>query len=226
MQMMTPRRTLAVLTAVAGCLTSALAVAPSSAAPAAAAPVTVRVFVAPATASGHPAPGFTVKADPQGIVYCAPAEASQVAVSSNVETCSPSAAYAVACWRSATPKRVLCLQDPRRKQLRELTLSGKFAATSPISKRRLAPFGIVLSDGTYCTIRDGGAWGQRKSQPNFFGSYSCTKHGVVWSPPNAAHFGVDESKPSWTVKTGNGAGTGPLTTRHVVRAYFVATATG
>jgi hypothetical protein len=211
--------------AVVACSAGVLAVPASAATPAPAAPATVRVFVAPVDATGHAASGFSVKVEKDDVVECAPALTSPVSISPNVEECSPSAAYAVACWKSATPHQALCLENPRRKQLTAAKVSGKFSPTKPVSKTRLSPFGIVLTDGTYCTIRDGGAWGQMKAHPNYFGSYSCTRHGVVWSPPNAAHYGVNKSSASWTVQTGNGAGTGGLTTRHVARAYYVATAT-
>jgi hypothetical protein len=222
--MFTPTRPRWIL-AIGACSAVVLAV-PASAAPRADGPATVRIDVAPVTASGHASDGFTVKVEKDDVVECAPALTSPVSISPNVEECSPSAAYAVACWKSATPHQVLCLEDPRHKQLIAAKVTGKFAPTAPVSARKLAPFGIVLTDGTYCTIRDGGAWGQLKSHPNYFGSYSCSKHGVVWSKPNASHFGVDESTSTWTVQTGSAAGKGALTSRAIARAYFVATATG
>jgi hypothetical protein len=208
----------------AACLGGVLAV-PASAASGSAPSATVRVYVAPVTAAGHAADGFAVKVEKDDVIECAPALTSPVSISPNVEECSPSAAYAVACWKSATLHQALCLEDPRHKQLIAAKVTGKFSPTKPVSKAKLSPFGIVLTDGTYCTIRDGGAWGQLKSHPNYFGSYSCSKHGVVWSKPNAAHFGVNESTSTWTVQTGGAAGKGGLTTRDIARAYFVATAT-
>jgi hypothetical protein len=203
-----------------------LAALPASAAPRAAAPATIRVIVAPVTASGHAASGFTVKPDRQYQVFCAPTSPSPVSISPNVAECSPSAAYAVACWKSATPKQALCLLDPRKHILKAGRLMNGFAPTKAVPNKELSPFVLILTDGTVCSIRDGGAWGYLKSHPKYFGTYSCSKHGVVWSPPNAVHYGVDESSSSWTVQTGSAAGKGGLTTRHVARAYFVATATG
>lgn len=209
---------------VAALLVTGLASSPAFGSAAPVPPATVKVFVAPVTASGVAASGFTVKSEPGDVVTCSPAYPSPVSISPNVEECSPSAAYAVACWKSATAHQALCLLDPRKQRLTAAKLTGKFGATKAISKRELSPFVIVLTDGTYCSIRDGGAWGSLKSHPTYYGSYSCSKHGVVWSPSNAAHYGVDESAASWTVRTGNAGGGGSLTTRHVAKAYFVATA--
>jgi hypothetical protein len=212
---------------VAALLMPFLAGSASSASPASHA-TTVRIFTTPVTASGHAASGFTVKAERDDEVDCSPASPSPVAISPNVEECSPSAAYAVACWKSATPHRVLCMLDPRSHKLTSAKLIGKFAKTPAVSAKQLAPFVIVLTDGTVCSIRDGGAWGQLKQHPNYYGAYSCNRHGVVWlrytSHTTVVHNGVDESASSWTVQTATGD-SGPLITRHIARAYFVATAT-
>lgn len=220
MRILPSRRVAAVLAAP---LVAVLAF-PANATSQVSAPATVKIFVAPVTASGHLAAGFTVKPDKGYVIYCSPDFPSPVSVSPNVQECSPSAAYAVACWKSATPKRAFCLLDPRKHQLRVGVVKGGFASSKQVPDKQLSPFVIVLTDGTTCFIRDGGAWGFLKSHPHYFGSYSCSKHGVVWSPPNAAHYGVNESAASWTVQTGNAAGKGGLTTRHVAKAYFVDTA--
>ncbi|MGN6475475.1 MAG: hypothetical protein ACTHK4_17775 [Mycobacteriales bacterium] len=195
----------------------------SDAAPAAHAG-TVQIFVAPVKASGHHAPGFTVVSEHGGDVFCNPADPSPVSVSANVEECSPSVEYAVACWLSSRAGRVLCLRNPRKAVLSSIRLSGPFADTPPVSAHRLSPFYLLLSDGAVCSIRDGGAWATLKSHPNYRGTYSCTKNGDVWSKPHAAHSGVDETSAVWTVQTASAKGTGPLTTRHVAKAYFVETA--
>lgn len=215
------------LLAAAGAVTMFLS--PPASASTRSAPVTVRIFVAPVTASGHAAQGFTVKGQHGLSVMCEPGDPSPVSVSKNVDECSPSAAYAVACWKAATAGRVLCMRDPRSHEIDSMKLSGRFATTAPVSARELAPFVIVLADGTVCSIRDGGAWGTLKGHPDLYGSYSCTRHGVVWTRydghTNQAHNGVNESTPIWTVRTSPG-GAKPLVVRHVLRAYFVATANG
>jgi hypothetical protein len=104
---------------------------------------------------------------------------------------------------------------------------GRFAKTKIAKARDRAPLVIVLTDGTHCQIRDGGAWGQLKGHPNLYGAYSCTRHGAVWArmsgSRSAAHWGVNESDPSWTVRTA-GFRAHHTVLRHVARAYFVSTA--
>jgi hypothetical protein len=184
----------------------------------------VSIDVAPVTSTGHASPGFTVNAERGGNVSCSPSSPSPSAISKNIEECYPTAEYAVACWKSAAAGKVLCMRDPRKKQLSSIKLSGKFAPTAPVSKAKLSPFVIVLTDGDSCEIRIGGTGGILKSHPHYFTSYYCAKDGVVWSKPNATHSGVDETGSSWTVQTASGTGTGKLVTRHVARAYYVATA--
>jgi len=186
---------------------------------------TARIVIRPVTAAGHTASGFRARRQRGMSVSCTPAEPSPGAVSRNIEECSPSAAYAIACWKSVTPHRTLCLRDPRRKAVDSLRLSGRFAPTRVARRRDRAPLLMVLTDGTRCFIRDGGAWGTLKSRPHWYGSYSCSRHGVVWAPPRASHYGVDESHPSWTVRTAPFNGR-RLVTRHIRRAYFVGTAKG
>lgn len=196
---------------------------PASAVPAAKHAATVQVVVHPVTATGHAAAGYTVKRG-QGKITCNPADASPVALSKNVEFCAPSYEYAVACWKSATPHYALCLRDTNTTVLSKLKLTGGFAKTKVAPKKDRAPLRIVLDNGTKCLIRDGGAWSSLKHHPNWYGTYSCTHEGAVWSPPNANHVGIDESHGSWRVHVAPISGEGKLVTRHVKRAYFVATA--
>ena len=208
-------------------LAAAFAVSPTvgSAAPASHR-ATVRVVVAPVTADGHAAPGFTVHPirHPWSVVDCSFKDPSRGAISPNIENCGPSAAYAIACWKSATPKRVLCMQDPSKHVLAEMKRQGRFAPTKLAKPRDRAPLLIVLTDGSRCQIREGGAWGQPKGHPNLYGAYSCDKHGVAWlyakGSHNDPHNGVDESSASWTIRTGNSQ----IVWRHIAQAYFVATA--
>jgi hypothetical protein len=179
--------------------------------------------VAPVTASGEPAAGFTVKNE-SGSVFCSTKSPSPAAISKNIDVCYPTAEYVVACWKSATAGRALCMRDPRKKQLVSIKLDGKFAPTAPVSKARLSPFVIILSDGDSCEIRIGGADGPLESHPRYETSYYCAKDGDVWQLPKAAHSGVNETGASWTVQTARASGTGQLVTRGVARAYFVATA--
>lgn len=80
-----------------------------------------------------------------------------------------------------------------------------------------------LGDGALCSIRDGGAWGTLPGHPKLFGTYGCTHDGAVWARRVAKHNGVNESNPSWTVRTAQ-FGSHTLKTRRVVKAWFVGTA--
>jgi hypothetical protein len=187
--------------------------------------VTKQVVVRPVTRAGHAATGFRVKSQSAASVDCGtPPEPSPGAVDPNIDECGPSYLYAIACWKSARPHHAVCMRDPSSRRLYRIPLMGSFAKASLAKPARRAPLLLVLSDGTRCSIRDGGAWGQRKGHPNWAGTYSCTRHGIVWAPENAAHNGVHEATSSWWVYTGAAGGRGPLTVRTVATAYFVGTA--
>jgi hypothetical protein len=183
---------------------------------------TVQVVIRPVSSTGQPAPGFTV-ADGGGPVYCS-RDPSPGAVDPNIETCGPAAAYVVACWHAAAVGKVLCTRDPSEHSLVSFTGAGGFVPTTALPPEQRAPLLLVLDDGTRCQIRVGGSWSKLKSHPDWLGTYGCGGVTAAWEPPNALHGGVDESTPSWTVKTASMAGTGPLVTRHVRMAYFVGTA--
>ena len=186
---------------------------------------TARVVVRPVTAGGLPAPGFHAVVDHRqsDAVDCRTADPSPGALDRDIEWCSPSAAYAIACWKAAAPHRVLCTRDPRSERVYSIVRDGGFATTDAVTKRNLSPIVLILRDGTVCFIRDGGAWGQLRSHPKWYGTYSCDHHGDVWSKPFAPHDGIDESQPAWTVQTSASSGNGRLTVRTVAKAYFVGT---
>lgn len=215
-------RLLLPLVAAVGMVSSAFVTAPVHAAAGAA---TVRVVVRPVTSAGVPAPGVHVTVDHRksDAVDCSTPDSSPGAVSRNIEWCSPSVAYAIACWKAATPHRVLCSRDPRSERVYSLPRSGKFAKTGLDKKRDLSPIVLILGDGTVCFIRDGGAWGQLKAHPKWYGTYSCDRHGDVWSKPFAPHDGIDETQPVWTVHTSASSGNGTVTVRTVAKAFFVGT---
>jgi hypothetical protein len=215
----------ALWTALAGAAattTTATATAPSAATP----PATHSVIVRPVTSAGQPASGFHVKAQKAGSIDCSFPDASPGAVGRNIEECSPSAEYAIACWKAAEAHHALCMRDPSSRRLYRIRLMSSFAKTAVAKSKSRAPLLIVLTDGTRCSIRDGGAWAVLKSHPKWTGAYTCSRHGVVWAPPHAKHYGIDESATSWSVHTGSATGNGTLTVRHVKRAYFVGTASG
>lgn len=187
---------------------------------------TTRIVVRPVTSAGTPSPGVLVTSDQKaGTVDCRTPEPSPGAVSRDIEFCTPSAAYAIACWKSATPHQVLCSRDPSSGRVYALPRTGGFAATGLAGKRKRAPLTLVLGNGKRCSIRDGGAWSTLKAHPNWYGAYSCDGNAAVWSSPNATHNGIDESRSTWTVHVGSISGNGPVTIRSVRKAYFVGTHT-
>ena len=186
---------------------------------------TSRIVVRPVTQAGTPAQGVLVATDASaGSVGCTPADPSPGAVSRNIEFCSPSAAYAIACWKSATPHQVLCSRDPSSNRVYSLRRSGNFASTGLAARRDRAPLLLVLGNGYRCNIRDGGAWSNLQGHPNWFGAYSCNNnHDAVWSPPNAPHNGINETNSTWTVHVAPISGKNSVTVRTVRKAYFVGT---
>lgn len=215
-------RNLAVVITVAG--VAALTAASQSLA--ATAPPTVKTVVRPVTATGHARAGFTVKDEPSGLVDCSTPDPSPGALSRNIEWCSPSYEYAVACWKSATPQHVLCMRNAAVRQLVKIPRSGAFASTSRAPWLERGPLVLVLTDGAHCSIRNGGTAAVLQQHPTWNATYYCTSNGAVWAPPGAAHQGVDEATPTWTVRTAPVSGYGNVVTRNVARAYFVATYTG
>lgn len=183
---------------------------------------TVKVVVRPVTATGHVRSGYTLTYEPTGSVDCRFPDPSPGAVNNNIELCSPSAEYAVACWKAAALHRVLCMRNPRSKQIVRIPRVGAFAPTDRAPAAQRAPLMIRLGDGDRCSIRDGGAWGSLPGHPDLFGTYSCAHDGAVWATSTAAHHGVNESNPTWTVRTAQ-FGSHTLVTRHVVKAWFVGT---
>jgi hypothetical protein len=157
------------------------------------------------------------------VADCSTADPSPGAVDPNIEFCSPSAAGAIACWKSATPHRLLCLDVYRgHHRVAKIKRTGKFAPTAVPAPADTAPLLMVLSDGDHCEIRDGGAWSTRKTNPKY-PTYGCT-HGNVWADSNAPHAGINESRSAWTVELGAADGKGAVHLAHVAKAYFVGTA--
>jgi hypothetical protein len=192
----------------------------SSSSPAAAA--TVKVVVRPVTSAGVHAAGFQVTRESER-VDCSYTSPSPGAVDRYIDFCSPSVAYAIACWKARVAHHVLCMRNPASHELYRMPRSGRFAKSPLAPTKDRAPLRMVLGNGSVCTIRDGGAWGSLKNHPQWQGTYSCTGGDNVWAPPHAHHDGVNEQNPSWTVHTASAYGTGPITVRHVRKAYFVGT---
>lgn len=180
------------------------------------------IVVRPVTSTGHIASGFTLQGEPKGAVDCSSKSPSPGAIDKNIELCSPSSEYAIACWNAALAHHVLCMRQLRTKNVVRIPRTGAFANT-PIAPPSLrAPLTIKLADGDICTIRDGGAWSQLPGHPHLFGTYGCLHAGAVWASLTQQHFGIDMSHPLWTVRTAHFGGS-VLTTHHVVKAWFVGT---
>jgi len=188
-------------------------------------PPTAVTVVRPVNASGHARPGFSISPPPAPGFWidCRYSHESVGALSPNVEWCSPSAATAIACWKAAAIHKALCLTDALKPELTRFPLfHGRFAPSAVLPAEQRAPLAIELANGRFCRIRDGGAWEFLPHHPNLYGTYSCGLKAAVWAPEGAPHAGVNESKPSWTVRVGR-FGHRDLVKRHVVRAWFVAT---
>jgi hypothetical protein len=185
---------------------------------------TQQTVLYPVTSSGRPAAGYSVTSSNQSIDCSSYVVASPVARSAGILRCSPDSAGAMACWHAQDPHRALCLTDPAQRRLISYPLTGGFGSAPP---RAAVPFGLLLSDGTRCGLRNGGAWPQPVLHPDWQGYYLCGGGTAVWAPPSAlATEGIDESRPAWTVQVGAQSGPSSYVTRTVVTAFYVATATG
>ena len=188
-------------------------------------PATESVVMRPVTGSGLPAAGFTVTDETTLTLDCGStsfdARPSAVAVDDNILACSPSSAFAVACWQDPVPGFVACYRDPWKTEVVRLPSTTSMpAATAPDQAQ---PLGLLLSDGDRCLIRSGGVWNDLAEHPGWYGTYSCTDDGAVWAE---SADGIDRSAPRWTVQVAPISGEDPLRTREVVTAYFVGTAEG
>jgi hypothetical protein len=181
----------------------------------------VKTVVRPVNAAGFARPGFLVTPEPTGSVDCTFPLPSPGAVSPNIESCFPSAEYAVACWKASAAHKVLCMRNPRVRHLVRIPRTGAFAGTPVAHARDRAPLSMVLADGANCAIRDGGTRPSRSGHPNWSVTYDCDNGKFVWRRPGAPHFGVNEQSASWVVI--EATATGPIVARHVVRAWFVGT---
>jgi hypothetical protein len=191
--------------------------------PAAPTPVTEIVVLRPVTASGDPAPGYTVTDETTSTITCVPPPGpSKVAVDGNILACSPAAAYAVACWKDPTPSMAVCFNDPWTKKLARVRLEGSFPTVT--ARPQVDPLGLLLSNGEHCRIRNGGAWSALEGHPGWSGTYACSNGKVLWG--NGGSSGVNRSSPRWTVEQTPATGIGQLSTLRVVQAYFVGTQGG
>jgi hypothetical protein len=181
-------------------------------------PHTKRVVVRPVRANGTPVADYHVTRENDGSFTCD--EVSRVAVSANIRACGPSATYTVACWKSSH-HTVLCLRDPRKKELARIPYQGSFSHVA--APKKPSPQALVLGNKRACDVRDGGAWGTVAAHPHWVGFYSCTgKVGDVYGP--AKGDGINRKHKLWTVETVSFGATEKITKHRVVKAYYVGTA--
>lgn len=186
-------------------------------------PATLKTVVRPVTSGGYARAGFTVVGEPTGGVSCGVANPSPAAVSRNIEWCFPTVEYAVACWKGHAGSNVLCMRNPRAQRLVRIPLLGPFAPTPLAPADERAPLSMVLGNGDYCKFRDGGTPAIRTDHPRWTPTYYCHSGKIVWQRVGAKHYGVNMFLDSWVVIV---AGTsGPIVSRHVLRAWFVGTYT-
>lgn len=177
---------------------------------------THRVVVRPVDASGHAVDGWTVKRERDGTVDSC--DASMSSVSDDVYLCYPTVEYAVACWKSHD-KTLLCLRDPRSRELVRLSYTGRLGHVSAPATR--VPLALTLRHGQQCQMRFGGAWGTPSTHQDWAGYDSCS-HGDVYGPVPGD--GIDRSGDVWRVKLWVHGTDGTIVTRGVRTAYLVGTA--
>jgi len=193
---------------------------PGSVASTSSGPATSRTVLRPVTAGGSAAPGWTVRTGTTSI-YCSPAEPSPVAVDPAIAFCSPSAAFAIACWQ-ADAAHALCAVDLAKRVLYRYPLTGSFA--SPAAPTHPAPFTMSLADGATCTIRDGGTGENLTDHPDWVQYYFCADHTAVYGPRGGT--GVASGSGEWTVYVAPVGGEGDVHAVGVRTATFVGTARG
>jgi hypothetical protein len=182
---------------------------------------TTSVVVRPVSRTADVTAGYSVSREKPGSLNCTAGMASPGAVDPDILECSPSAEYATACWLSHVPHRSLCLRDPREKRLVSLKRDGVMAQSLPSITSKRGPLGLRLADGTYCSIRIGGAGAILQGHRHYGITYYCQHGEAAWTPFAGRIWGIDRAHPVWTVRTAPANGHGKLRTRNVTKAWFV-----
>jgi len=168
------------------------------------APATKVVTLAGMTASGEPVPGFTVEPGGAEVDNC---EVAAAAADAGIVSCGPNAADADVCWVRPDRVSLLCGGMPWLKDLHQRT--AKSAVGKTAAKPEPMPWGLELSNGLRCRLRNGGAWGGRSD--GYAGAYECFKDGTVPNDDTVSNDVVltregqsliDRTKPVWTVLVG------------------------
>ncbi len=188
---------------------------------------TVVSVLRPVTAHGHAAPGYHASNDPWGNTADCDGHgyniASPAAVNRNIDLCSPSAVQATACWKSATPHRVLCLDDPvfnRSRHLTSFPLTGRFTAGTPV--RVKLPFVVHLTNGTACSLRNGGAGPRLNAHPTWVAWYYCQHNLAIWGSYRAST-PFNKHTARWSVTVAGERPTSRPSSRTVAQAWYVGT---
>ncbi|MFT3663113.1 MAG: hypothetical protein QM809_17615 [Gordonia sp. (in: high G+C Gram-positive bacteria)] len=185
------------------------------------------VILRPFATGGGPASGWTVDTSSSSIpVDCSYPVPAPAGKSPGLQSCSPSAAGADACYFPSGSQSGLCLQKPFGKQVVRVQADGSVDyGLAPRDDPR--PIGLLLADGTQCRARTGGSWPGQEQNPNYVGFYGCENPSgasggyAVWADREATPGGIKKSGDTWTVEVGDS--TGPLTTKVVTKVYFVGT---
>ena len=156
-------------------------------------PATQIVTVVGVTKDGAPAPGMRVEDVGSSVSDCGDSNAGAV---DGIVDCSPSAAGADICWRTADPTELLCGTSPWDKVLLRVTVFDSVPATR--GNPDAAPWGLDLANGLRCRIRNDGSWGGRAD--GYVGAYYCDDStNVVLANTDPL---PDRSNPTWTVTVG------------------------
>jgi hypothetical protein len=214
-----------VFTAMAAVVAGILAAGSVAATATAATPAkaTQKITVRPVTSQGRPAAGYKAVASDDGPITCSAGNGKAIpspsAVSNQIAFCSPDAAYALACWADGGDHRfAYCLFDPTKRVISKVELQGSFGrATKP---KKALPMALRLDNGRVCLLRDGGAGSSLQGHPDWAEYYFCGTSGYsVWAPMNGT--GINGAHSAWTVSVARESGTGAISTRRVVQAYYV-----
>lgn len=198
---------------------SATSAVPVTATSKPAAATTQRIVLRPVTARGTVATGYRLSKHLDESITCGGGIVSRAAVQPNIDECSPTAAYPVACWADSSPNTALCLRNPFAKQVDLIRTDGAVAPSKPVPTP--SPFGLTLSDGSRCTLRIGGAWGELDDHPDLYGTYGCGSE-AIWGPANSD--GINRTGSQWTVRLAPLNGHGLLHIVKITNAIFVGTA--
>ncbi|MET9328466.1 VWA domain-containing protein [Tsukamurella sp. NPDC003166] len=114
---------------------------------------------------------------------------------------------------------LLCVLDPWSKTITLMAPEGTSLPANPRAVDPRTPYGLVLQDGTRCTLAGArGVAPDNSTVPGQAAPYSCGRAGDVYAPVGA--FPADRSTKVWRVTFGQ-PGSTPVRTVAVTQAVFV-----